>query len=351
MFDKIIRKHILSLKPYSSARDEYTGTIGIFLDANENPFTSVVGKKYNRYPDPHQKEIKTKLAKLKATPPNTIFIGNGSDEPIDLLIRACCEPKKDNIVILPPTYGMYQVCAEIHQVEIKKAPLTSDFQLDETAIEKVVDKHTKIIWICSPNNPSGNLIEESAIINTLKKYPSTLVVVDEAYIDFASRPSMISQLAEFENLVVLQTFSKAWGMAGLRVGVCYANSTLIAVLDKIKYPYNMNMLTQKIVLKALKKVGKKEKMVKTILENKAWLEKKLAKIVNVTKINPSDSNQVLVKFNNAKELFDFLIERKIITRDRTTVHLCEDSIRISIGKKKELKVLLEEIKDFYKQND
>ncbi len=346
IFKSIVRQHLLNLKPYSSARDEYSGKEGIFLDANENPFGSVAGKNLNRYPDPYQREIKDKLAVLKRCFPEQIFLGNGSDEAIDLIIKAVCEPKLDNMVILPPTYGMYQVCADIQQIEIRKSNLTSNFQLDLTDIGTKVDANTKAIWVCSPNNPSGNLIQVNSILALLNAYPNTLIIVDEAYIDFAMQPSFVEQLNKFENLVVLQTFSKAWGMAGLRVGMAFADAELIKILNKIKYPYNLNLESQRLVLKALDNVEKKNDFVEKILEERFKLFKKLMELDNVRHIYPSDSNQLLVKFKDAKAVFYYLIERKVIVRDRTNVTLCDDCLRISIGTGKENNVLMSDLKRF-----
>jgi histidinol-phosphate aminotransferase len=343
-FEKLIRPHLLALSPYSSARDEYSGKEGIFLDANENPFASVNGEDHNRYPDPYQNELKTLLANLKGTNPENIFIGNGSDEPIDLLIKLCCEPKQDNIVIMPPTYGMYKVCADIQQIQIQEAPLTEDFDIDLDNVFDAVNANTKIIWVCSPNNPSGNLLSVFAIEQILKSFPEKLVVVDEAYIDFADQISFIARLGEYQNLVVLQTFSKAWGMAGLRVGVAYAQPKLIQYLNKIKYPYNINILTQREMLKAILKSDVKDKYVSTILENRKKLIIDLQELENVIHIYPSDSNMLLVKFKDAKYTFNSLLERKVILRDRSKVALCENCIRISIGTAEENSKLIQEIK-------
>jgi histidinol-phosphate aminotransferase len=346
VYSKIIRKHLLDLKPYSSARDEYSGKEGIFLDANENPFGSVAGTALNRYPDPYQWEIKEKLAQLKGCSPKQIFLGNGSDEAIDLIIKAVCEPGTDNMIILPPTYGMYQVCADIQQVEVRKANLTSDFQPDSNAIDELVDQNTKIIWVCSPNNPSGNLIKRTAIYELLNKYPEILIIIDEAYIDFADEPSFIGELPQFENLVVMQTFSKAWGMAGLRVGMAYAHEDLLKILNKIKYPYNLNNQSQRIISQALDQVEKKNKFVEKILKERLKLFKKLIELPNVRHIYPSDSNQLLVKFDKAKEVFNYLLEQKIIVRDRSNVVLCDDCLRISIGTAKENSGLIVALKTY-----
>ncbi|MBK6978723.1 MAG: histidinol-phosphate transaminase [Cytophagaceae bacterium] len=346
-FEALIRPHLLALKPYSSARDEYSGTEGIFLDANENPFESVTGEAHNRYPDPYQWEIKKKLATIKKVKPENIFLGNGSDEPIDLIIKATCEPKENNILILPPTYGMYKVCADIQQVDVIEVPLTTEFQIDMDGVFDTVNTATRIIWLCSPNNPSGNLLNNSDIIQILKSFPEKLVVVDEAYIDFAETSSFIDNLDQFPNLIVLQTFSKAWGMAGLRLGVAYCHPFLIKILNKIKYPYNLNILTQQKLLEALDNENVKNDFVKVIIKNREELENKLIGFSFVKKIVKSDSNMLLVKFEKAKELFEYLLAQKIIIRDRTNVILCEDSLRITIGNQEDNQKLIEEIERYY----
>ncbi len=344
--NNVIRPHILSLTPYSSARDEYSGSEGTFLDANENPFGSVISGKYNRYPDPYQSVVKEKLAKIKKVRPSQIFLGNGSDEAIDLIIRAACEPKQDNILILPPTYGMYKVCADVQNVAVKQVPLTTDFQVDTKKVLETADANTKIIWICSPNNPSGNIIERASILHILDNFTTGLVVVDEAYIDFATEESFTQLLDKYPNLVVMQTFSKAWGLAALRLGMGFASEEIIKILNKIKYPYNLNGVTQKLLYAALGKEEKKDKYVKQILKEREHLHKKLSELSIVQHIYPSDSNQLLVKFTDANAVFHYLIEQKIITRLRSNVLLCENCIRISIGTKKENEILLKALKKY-----
>lgn len=343
---KVIRPHILSLTPYSSARDEYSGSEGTFLDANENPFGSVISGNYNRYPDPYQSVVKEKLATIKKVCPTQIFLGNGSDEAIDLVIRATCEPQQDNILILPPTYGMYKVCADVQNVAVKQVPLTPDFQVDTKKVLETVDANTKIIWICSPNNPSGNLIERASILHILDNFSTGLVVVDEAYIDFAKEESFTQLLDKYPNLVVMQTFSKAWGLAALRLGMAFASEEIIKILNKIKYPYNLNGVTQKLLYAALGKEEKKDKYVKQVLKERERLHKKLADLSIVKHIFPSDSNQLLVKFTDANAIFHYLIEQKIITRLRSSVILCENCIRISVGTKKENEILLKALKKY-----
>jgi histidinol-phosphate aminotransferase len=343
---KVIRPHIFTLTPYSSARDEYSGKEGTFLDANENPFGSVISGNYNRYPDPYQWAVKEKLCEIKGVRPTQIFLGNGSDEAIDLVIRACCEPQQDNILILPPTYGMYKVCADVQNIAVKQVPLTTDFQVDTKKVLETADAHTKIIWICSPNNPSGNIIERASILYILDNFTTGLVVVDEAYIDFASEDSFTKLLDKYPNLLVMQTFSKAWGLASLRLGMAFASEEFIKILNKIKYPYNLNGVTQKLLYTALGKVEKKDKFVKQILKERERLHKKLSDLSIVMHIFPSDSNQLLVKFIDANLVFQNLIEQKIITRLRSSVILCEECIRISVGTKKENDLLLKALKKY-----
>ena len=336
----IVRQHILSLAPYSSARDEYTGKEGIFLDANENPLGSVTPENWNRYPDPYQVDIKEKIAPVKGCRPSQIFLGNGSDEPIDLIIRLTCEPKEDNIIILPPTYGMYEVSASVNNVEIQKIPLTTDYQLDTQKIITSINSKTKLIFICSPNNPTGNLIDRKAILEIIKNFQQGIVIIDEAYNDFSDEPSFIPELDKFPNVMVLQTFSKAWGLASLRLGMAFGSEELIKLLNKIKYPYNINGLTQRALLENIHNIDFVKDSVKKLNQNREKVIFELKKLPNVLNIFPSDANFLLVKFTNAKKIFDYLIEQKVIVRDRSKVILCEDSLRISIGSEEENHVLL-----------
>jgi len=342
----IVRQHILSLAPYSSARDEYTGKEGIFLDANENPIGSATPENWNRYPDPYQWEIKEKLAPIKGCRPSQIFLGNGSDEPIDLIIRLTCEPKEDNIIILPPTYGMYEVSASVNNVEIQKIPLTADYQLDTDKIIAAINPKTKLIFICSPNNPTGNLIDRQAILTIIENFQQGIVIIDEAYNDFSEEPSFIPELDKFPNVMVLQTFSKAWGLAALRLGMAFANEELISLLNKIKYPYNINGLTQKQLIENIGNTEFVKNSVKTLNQNRADMIVELEKLSIVTKIYPSDANFLLVKFTEAKKIFDYLIEQKTIVRDRSKVVLCDNSLRISIGTAEENHHLMELLKNY-----
>lgn len=343
--DKILRENIKNIKPYSSARDEYTGTEGIFLDANENPIGSVVGEKYNRYPDPLQRKIKDKLSVLKSVNPAQIFLGNGSDEGIDLLFRAFCRPGIDNIIIMPPTYGMYQVCADINDVEIRSVNLTDDYHLKVDEILKAVDENTKAIFVCSPNNPTGNSFVRADIKRLLTEFEG-IVVVDEAYIDFSNEESFVSELVNFPNLLVLQTFSKAWGMAALRIGMAFASEEIIKVFNRIKYPYNVNEATQQLTLEALDLVDKKNTMVANILSERSVLQNAFEQMKTVKKVYPSDANFLLIKIEKAHQLYNFLVENLIIVRDRSKVVLCDDCLRITIGTKDENKELLAIIKNF-----
>ena len=336
----IVRQHILSLAPYSSARDEYTGKEGIFLDANENPLGSVTPENWNRYPDPYQVDIKEKIAPIKGCRSSQIFLGNGSDEPIDLIIRLTCEPKEDNIIILPPTYGMYEVSANVNNVEIQKIPLTTDYQLDTAKIIASINSKTKLIFICSPNNPTGNLIDRKAILEIIKNFQQGIVIIDEAYNDFSDEPSFIPELDKFPNVMILQTFSKAWGLASLRLGMAFGSEELIKLLNKIKYQYNINGLTQKALLENIHNIDFVKDSVKKLNQNREKVIFELKKLPNVLNIFPSDANFLLVKFTDAKKVFDYLIEQKVIVRDRSKVILCEDSLRISIGSEEENHVLL-----------
>lgn len=341
----MVRPHIAALKPYSSARDEYSGQEGVFLDANENPSGSVNGGVYNRYPDPLQNALKAKLSAIKQVGVNQIFFGNGSDEAIDLLFRAFTQPGLDNVIILPPTYGMYEVSASINDVEIRKVPLTADFQMDVEAVFRAVNAQTKIIFICHPNNPTGNLMEDAAIQEVLRRFQG-LVVVDEAYMDFAKATSTISQLSTFPNLVVLQTFSKAWGLAALRLGVAYASPEIIALLNRIKPPYNIGKHTQETALQAMGRQEEKEVMVSNIIEQRDRLADSLKKMPLIKKVYPSDANFLLVKVVDAIAVYRYLLEKKIIVRDRSKVTLCEDCLRITVGTAEENALLLTSLKAY-----
>lgn len=344
---QLLRPHILTLTPYSSARDEYTGTEGVFLDANENPLGSTLdADDFSRYPDPHQWAIKQRLAPIKGVRSTQIFLGNGSDEPIDLLVRATCTPgtdseSSDRILIMPPTYGMYEVSATINDVAVTKVPLTPDFQVDLPAVLAAIQDTTKLIWLCSPNNPSGNRLQDDAIRAILEAADHSLVIVDEAYSDFSDAPSWTAELDNYPNLVVLQTFSKAWGLAGLRLGVCFASEELIRVMNKIKPPYNISAPTQALALEALAHEADKDKMVREILSERQMLADNLRTLPAVLVIHPSDANFLLVQFADANLTFKHLIARQVIVRDRSNVVGCDGCLRITVGTRAENERLLD----------
>ena len=335
----LLRPHIAKLQPYTSARDEYTGKEGVFLDANENPFGSITEQDFNRYPDPYQSALKEEIAKIKEVRPSQIFLGNGSDEAIDLLYRAFCNPGKDNVILLPPTYGMYEVSANINDVEIRKVALTPDFQLQPDKILAAADANSKILFICSPNNPSANKAKREDILFLLKNFKG-LVVVDEAYIDFSDEASFTTELDRFPNLLVMQTFSKAWGLASLRLGMGFASEELIRILNKIKPPYNISGLTQDTVLAAIKDKAKVDRMIQDILAEREFLKGELEKLPFVQKIHPSHANFLLVQIPNANQVYDDLIEEKVIVRNRAKVLLCADCLRITVGTREENEALL-----------
>ena len=335
----LLRPHIAKLQPYTSARDEYTGKEGVFLDANENPFGSITEQDFNRYPDPYQSALKEEIAKIKGVRPSQIFLGNGSDEAIDLLYRAFCNPGKDNVILLPPTYGMYEVSANINDVEIRKVALTPDFQLQPDKILAAADANSKILFICSPNNPSANKAKREDILFLLENFKG-LVVVDEAYIDFSDEASFTTELDRFPNLLVMQTFSKAWGLASLRLGMGFASEELIRILNKIKPPYNISGLTQDTVLAAIKDKAKVDRMIQDILAEREFLKGELEKLPFVQKIHPSHANFLLVQIPNANQVYDDLIEEKVIVRNRAKVLLCADCLRITVGTREENEALL-----------
>lgn len=342
---RLVRPNIIALKPYSSARDEFKGEARIFLDANENSLGSPLTKWYNRYPDPLQWEVKQKISGIKATKPENILLGNGSDECIDLLIRAFCEPGQDNIVICPPTYGMYEVYAHINNVAVKPVPLTRAFQLNLEALEAAVDGDTKIIFLCSPNNPTGNSLDREDVEMILNNFDG-LVVVDEAYINFSRQRSFIPDLADYPNLVVLQTFSKAWGLAALRLGMTIASEAIISILNKIKPPYNINQATQELALKALDNLEDVNAMIQELVASRAQLANTLASLPGVIQVYPSDANFILVKVPDANGLYQYLVDGGIIVRNRSSVTLCEGCLRITVGTEKENNELVEWIRQY-----
>lgn len=337
----LIRPTIKALKPYSSARDEFQGVTDnmVFLDANENPFENGV----NRYPDPQQGALKTVLSEIKGISTKNILLGNGSDEVLDLIFRAFCEPNQDNIVILPPTYGMYEVLANLNAIAIKKVDLDTDFQPKVDDILKMADTNSKVLFICSPNNPSGNSFTTEAI-ETLVKHFKGIVVIDEAYIDFSTEQSWLLRLKEFPNLIVTQTLSKAYAMAGIRLGICYASEAIITVLNTIKPPYNINELTQKKAVELLNIKGLATNQINAILKERQVLVSELKTVSFISKIYPTDANFVLVKVDDANKRYNQLLEKGIVIRNRTTQSGCENTIRLTVGTPEENAILIKTLK-------
>ena len=334
---KLVRKNILNLAPYSSARDEYTGKEGVFLDANENPFGD-----YNRYPDPDQTELKKRLADIKKVDATKIFLGNGSDEVIDLAFRIFCEPNQDKALTFTPTYGMYEVSANINSVELIKLPLNAEFQIDRSTIAPYFsDEHLKLIFICSPNNPSGNTIKTEDIKYILENFQG-IVIVDEAYIDFSDQESFIKELDSYPNLIISQTLSKAWGLAGLRLGIAVMNKEILSYYKKVKSPYNISSVNQKVALQVLSDGKEFQKNVTIILQEKSKLIKELQTLKIVRKIYPSDANFLLVEVDNANEVYSELISKQIIIRNRDSV--IKNCIRITVGSEEENQKLLNALK-------
>lgn len=337
--NKLVRENIKKMKPYSSARDDFQGNASVFLDANENPYPAL----YNRYPDPHQRKLKEKIAALKKVSTGQIFLGNGSDEAIDLIIRAFCVPGKDNVIIPQPTYGMYSVSAEINDIEIKPASLTTDFDVDVNSIVNAIDTNSKIVFLCSPNNPSGNLLSLDRIRTVLESFDG-LVIVDEAYIDFANQPSLTTWLTEYPNLLILQTLSKAWGLAALRLGMCFASKEIITILNKIKPPYNINEATQQLALDHITHVVQKEIWVTELIKQRELLKERLKEVSKVKKIFPSAANFLLVQIDNPVQTYQYLVDKGVIVRDRSRVLHCEGCLRITVGTEKENDFLINALK-------
>jgi histidinol-phosphate aminotransferase len=342
--NNLVRPNVFEMQAYSSARDEFEGDGNVFLDANENALGSAVLGNCHRYTDPKQWELKEKLAKIKGIKPDQIFFGNGSDEAIDLLFRAFCEPQKDRALVFPPTYGMYKVQANINNTPVDEIPLNSDFSLPVSKAEQVINPNTKLLFICSPNNPSGNLIAKPDIIRILESFKG-LVIVDEAYIDFAEEGSMLPEIDNYPNLVVLQTFSKAWGMAALRLGMAFAQSKTIAILNKIKYPYNVNILTQEYACKAIDRIQQKNDMVSIIIKERTKLKSELEKISLIEHVYNSDANFLLTKVTQATQVYKELVKKGIIVRNRSNITLCTDCLRITVGSETENIELVKQIKD------
>lgn len=337
---ELTRPNVWALKPYSSARDEYSGVeASVFLDANENPYNTP----NNRYPDPLQRELKALIAPLKGVKEENIFLGNGSDEAIDLIFRAFCRPGIDNVVAIDPTYGMYQVCAEVNDVEYRKMLLDVYYQFKASSLLSAIDENTKAMFICSPNNPTGNSLCRKEIESLLKKFDG-LVVVDEAYIDFSSSESLLKDLEQYPNLIVLQTFSKAWGCAAIRLGMAFASPEIIAIFNKIKYPYNVNRLTQEEAINVLHKPEQIKEWVNTLLEERTRVMEEFVKLPCCVRIFPTDANFFLAKVYEATQIYDYLVSEGIIVRNRTNVALCNDCLRITIGTKEENDALLDALR-------
>lgn len=339
---ELTRPNIWKLKPYSSARDEYNGAAAsVFLDANENPYNLP----HNRYPDPMQRDLKAELGKIKGVAPGRIFLGNGSDEAIDLVFRAFCEPQKDNVVAIDPTYGMYQVCADVNDVEYRKVLLDESFQLSAEKLLAAADERTKLIFICSPNNPTGNDLLRSEIVKLITGFEG-LVILDEAYNDFSDAPSFLRELEKYPNLIVLQTFSKAFGCAAIRLGMAFASEEIIGILSKIKYPYNVNQLTQQQALTILHKYYEIEQWVKILKEERGYLMEQFAALSCVEKIFPSDANFFLVRVTDAVKIYNYLVGEGIIVRNRHTVSLCGNCLRVTVGTRMENSKLIEALKKY-----
>ena len=341
---ELTRPNIWSLAPYSSARNEYSGHVAhVFLDANENPYNAP----FNRYPHPLQGEVKQRLAKIKGVPEECIFLGNGSDEAIDLVYRCFCEPQKDNVVAICPTYGMYEVCADINNVEYRQVMLDEHFQVTAEKLLAATDSNTKVIWICSPNNPTGNNIYREEIMKVIEQFDG-LVIVDEAYIDFSSEKTMLQQLASHPNLIVLHTMSKAWGSAAIRLGMAFAQKDIIDIFNKVKYPYNVNLLTQEQAIKRLNDKISVEKWVNMLLLERGRLMQAFAELPICEKVYPTDANFFLAKMTDAQKIYDYLVNKGIIVRNRTRITLCNNCLRVTIGTKDENGELLGALR-FYKE--
>lgn len=335
------RQSILSLTPYSSARDDFQGEASVFLDANENPYNNP----YNRYPDPHHRRLRKRISELKNVPPESIFLGNGSDEAIDLLIRATCDPAVHNVLAIDPTYGMYAVAAAVNNVKYTRVLLNEDFSLNREKLLQAVTPETRLLFLCSPNNPTANSFNSGDIDYVIRNF-SGLVVLDEAYIDFSRHPGFLERLQNYENLVILQTFSKAWGLAGVRLGMAFAHPDIISILYKIKYPYNINVLTQELVLNFLSNPSAKDRWVKMILKERSRLEQALAVLPCIKHVHPSDANFLLVKVDEPEKIYDWLCTRSVIVRNRSSVSLCSGCLRITVGTPDENNKLLEALKSY-----
>lgn len=337
----LVRPNIWSLKPYSSARDEFTGEASVYLDANENPYNPT----FNRYPDPLQRKVKEKISFIKNVKWQQIFLGNGSDEPIDLVYRVFCEPAVDNVVAIHPTYGMYEVAAGVNNVEYRKVLLNEYFDFSADELLKATDSHTKLIFLCSPNNPTGNNLDRHQLLKTIANF-SGIVIIDEAYIDFSPQRSLLDELGLYSNLIIFQTFSKAWGSAAVRLGMAFAAPEIITLMNKVKYPYNINRLTQDHALRILDDAGKKDEWVKILLQERRKLKVQLSKWPYVEKIYSSDANFLLVKFSDANAIYEHLVKEGVIVRNRNTVSLCGNCLRITVGTPSENDILFQALNKY-----
>ena len=339
---QLVRPNIWNLAPYSSARDEYSGKEAhVFLDANENPYNTP----YNRYPDPLQRDLKKMLEKVKGVPAENIFLGNGSDEAIDLPYRIFCEPGRDNVVAIEPTYGMYKVCADINDVEYRPVLLDENYEFQADRLLAASDQHTKLIWICSPNNPTGNSMNRNEILKVIEGFEG-IVIVDEAYIDFAQQLSMRQELTKYPNLVILQTMSKAWGSAAIRLGMAFASKEMIQIYNKVKYPYNVNMLTQQQAMEMLKDPFEIDKYVKILLTERSYLVQAFTELPICKQVYKTDANFFLALMTDAQKIYDYLVDRGIIVRNRTRVKLCNNCLRITVGTRTENQELLSALRQF-----
>ena len=341
----LVRDNIKNLKPYSSARHEFTGKASVFLDANENAYGSPLGVSYNRYPDPLQWQLKFQLARIKGVPAENICIGNGSDEIIDLAYRIFCNPGKDNVIICPPTYGMYAVNADINDVEIRKVNLTTDFQLDVDGITHATDGNTKLLFICSPNNPTGNNMNRADVELLLNNFPG-IVIIDEAYINYSKQKTFIQELMEYPNLIVMQTLSKAWGLAALRLGLCFASLDIIDLFNKVKPPYNINEPSQQLALEALQNTQKVNEWIKEVVQQKEILINEFNSFSFVKTVYPSDANFILIKVDDADQLYQYLAANEIVVRNRSKETGCQNCLRISIGTPEENEILINTMKKY-----
>jgi len=340
--EQLCRKNIWELAPYSSARNEYAGREAhVFLDANENPYN----QPYNRYPDPLQLELKAQLSKVKGVPADCIFLGNGSDEAIDLPYRCFCNPGKDNVVAIEPTYGMYKVCADINDVEYRPVLLDEQYQITAERLLAATDDNTKIIWLCTPNNPTGNCLDRDEVVKVIEQFEG-LVIVDEAYSDFASQRSLRFDLAKYPNMIVLNTMSKAWGCAAIRLGMAFASKEIIDLFNKVKYPYNVNALTQQQALEALKHPIDVEEWVKVLLQERTRMMQAFAVLPICEKVYPTEANFFLAKMSDATRIYNYLVDLGIIVRNRTRVQLCENCLRITIGTKSENSELIAALRQY-----